>query len=408
MYMKTMKTFGLLLLGVAVLAGCKQKEGSAEDEGNALTLEYFAFQEEEDGPWGLMATDGTVLVKPKFNGYMSCVVNDRFYVQEDDVYTIYTADERPKKIGTYKECGSFVSDLCPVQDMNDNIFYIDKDGKKAFDLTEIDGKTVTGAFNFFCGRAMVCLDGTTWGYIDENGETAIPFKFADAWNFNDDVAIVYIDNPTYEEGDMGKWAVIDTDGNKLFTKRFSDVKPSEFRYADGLLEVTDANDNYMLIDKNGNVVQKMKEGCFTNYIHDGIFTVYNNQTEKTGLMDKEGEWIIRPKFQAMSFNGSLLVCAEEDEQYSLYNMDGEKIAKLPHGYVNLFEKEFKDSDSYLLVGSWEDGYQLVDSEGNVVDTDYAIHGYNTGYSWGFMISTGDEEYYEEEYDEDYEEADSIM
>ena len=72
---------------------------------------------------------------------------------------------------------------------------------------------------------------------------------------------------------------------------------------------------------------------------------------------------------------------------------------------NLFDKEFKDCDSYLLVGSWESGYKLVDSEGNKVDTKYDIYGYSTSYNWGFDIEEYDEYDYDEEYDEeeDYEE-----
>ena len=116
-------------------------------------------------------------------------------------------------------------------------------------------------------------------------------------------------------------------------------------------------------------------------------------------MDKEGEWIIRPKFKSISFNGKILAASNEDEEFALYTMEGEKIADLPHGYVNLFDKNFKDYDSYLLVGTWENGYKLVDSEGNKVDTDYKIRNYSTGFNWGFSNEEYDEEY------EDYEEED---
>ena len=131
--MKKMRLFSVLLFAAAMLVSCDTKtSGEAEEEqdNGQYQVDYFGFQEEEDGLWGLMATDGTVLVKPKFQNYISAVVNDRFYVNDDDEYTIYTAEKNPKKIGTYKNCGSFTGDLCPVQDMNDHILYIDKDGEK--------------------------------------------------------------------------------------------------------------------------------------------------------------------------------------------------------------------------------------------------------------------------------------
>ena len=402
--MKKMKWFSVLLFVAAMLVSCDKKSSGSEDgeDDNALA-DYFAFQEEEDGLWGLMAPDGTVLVPPKYSGDVSCVVNDRFYVGEDGEYIIYTAEKSPKRIGTYKHCGSFTGDYCPVQDLDDKILYIDKDGKEMFDVTTIGGMKVQAAYNFFCGRAMINTEDGKWGFIDEEGEAVIPIEYADAWNFCEDLAIVYLDNPTFDDDDMGRWCVIDTEGNKLFTKRFNDRKPSEYRFSNGLLEVTDTEGNYYLLDKDGKEVLKLKENTFTNFIGEDAISVYNTETSKAGLIDREGEWIIRPKFQSTSFNGKLLAACTDDEEFALYSLDGEKIADLPHGYVNLFDKDFKDSDSYLLVGTWDSGYKLYDSEGNKVDTKYNIQGYATGYNWGFSIEEYDEfDYgdYEEEYDED--------
>lgn len=403
--MKKISLFSVLFFAAAMLVSCdKKSSGEAEEEqdNGQYQVDYFGFQEEEDGLWGLMATDGTVLVKPKFQNYISAVVNDRFYVNDDDEYTIYTAEKNPKKIGTYKNCGSFTGDLCPVQDMNDHILYIDKDGEKVLDVTEINGKKVQAAYNFFCGRAMINTEDGKWGFIDEEGEPVIPIKYADAWNFCEDLAIIYLDTPTYEDDDTGKWGVIDTDGNKLFTKRFCDLKPSEFKYAGGLLEVVDTDNNYYLLDKDGKEVLKLKENTFTNFISEDAINVYNTETSKAALIDREGEWIIRPRFQSISFNGKLLVACTEEEEYAIYTLEGEKVADLPEGYVYLFDKEFKDCDSYLLVGSWENGYKLFDSEGNKVDTKYDIYGYTTSYNWGFSTEEYDEEYEEYE-EEDYEE-----
>ena len=379
--MKKISLFSVLFFAAAMLVSCDKKSSDeAEEQDNGqYQVDYFGFQEEEDGLWGLMATDGTVLVKPKFQNYISAVVNDRFYVNDDDEYTIYTAEKNPKKIGTYKNCGSFTGDLCPVQDMNDHILYIDKDGEKVLDVTEINGKKVQAAYNFFCGRAMINTEDGKWGFIDEEGEPVIPIKYADAWNFCEDLAIIYLDTPTYEDDDTGKWGVIDTDGNKLFTKRFCDLKPSEFKYAGGLLELVDTDNNYYLLDKDGKEVLKLKENTFTNFISEDAINVYNTETSKAALIDREGEWIIRPRFQSISFNGKLLVACTEEEEYAIYTLEGEKVADLPEGYVYLFDKEFKDCDSYLLVGSWENTDRMFDLEGKKVETKYDINGYAKSY-----------------------------
>ena len=60
--MKKMMTLSVLLFAAAMLVSCDKKASSEEEaqSEDKLQIEYFAFQEEEDGPWGLMATDGTV------------------------------------------------------------------------------------------------------------------------------------------------------------------------------------------------------------------------------------------------------------------------------------------------------------------------------------------------------------
>ena len=275
----------------------------------------------------------------------------------------------------------------------------------AFDMQELDGKTVTATFNFYCGRALICLEFDKWGYIDETGNDIIPCKYADAWHFSDDAAIVYLQNPSYTEDDDAKWGVIDTDGNMLFTKRFVDMTPSEYRYSDGLLEVRNADDETLLIDKKGKKVAKVTNGYFNN-VFNGLFVVYNNEKEKVGLMNSEGEWIMKQKYESMKQNGKLVAATTGDDKWVLYTTDGEKIANLPEGgTVELFSPEFKDCDNAMLIGSWGEGFILCDGEGNEIETKATIYNYNTSFNWGFMDSDeGDGDYYEEgDYDEDYSE-----
>lgn len=406
MKMKKVNFWSLALMATALLTACdKKEEATAEEAAGNFEVEYFAFQQEEDGPWGLMDTEGNVLVKPKYDGETSAVVGGAFYVSNSDYErTLYTAGKKPKKIGHFKDCGSFTSELCPVMDFDENLKYINKQGDVVIDLAEMNGKTVTAAFNFYCGLALVCLEYNKWGFIDEEGNDVIPCKFADAWHFSDDVALVYLQNPTYEENDNGKWCVIDKEGKKLFTKRFSDIKPSEYMYRDGLLEVTDSDGKYQVIDKEGNMVYKCNEGDFTMNIYNGMFCVYNHDTEKRGLMNADNEWVMKQKYDAIEFNGKL-IAAKQNDRWAIYNTDAEKTGTLPAGIetVNLFESHYKNSDNVFLAGSWDEGYALYNSEGKKIKTDAKIRYFSKDFSWGIMQG-GEEEYYEDyEEDGDYEE-----
>ena len=389
------------LLFVAILvASCDKTKGGA---GAGFEVEAFAFQDESE-KWGLMDMDGNVIVEPRFEGMPTCLINGTFSVWgEDERYDLYSIkDGKGKKLGNYFDMGSFTGKLCPVFDDDGNASYIDKEGKTVYDLKKINGKEVVSAFNHFCGRAMIRLDNGKWGYIDEKGQTAIPFKYFDAWNFSDDVAIVFLKNP---ERTGAKWALLDKDGNELFTKKFSEMRPNDYSYKGGYLVCTDKNGRSCIIDKKGEVVLKMKDGINIMEVPlNGMFVVYDNDEEKYGLMDLEGNYVLKCKYEMVAYNGMLIAAATDEQRFSLYSTKGEKLARLPRGNVELFDPAFKNADKRLLVGDYEDGYRFVDAEGKEV-CDVDIHSTNTGFYWGASCSEGEEYYGEEEYDEegDYDE-----
>ena len=393
----------LPLVFVALLvASCDKLKGGS---GAGYEMEAFGFQSEEDGKWGIMDMDGNVIVKPKFEGSITAVINGSFsvYDEEESEYTLYSlVDNKPKKIGKYRDVGGFTGNLCPAFDEDCNAKYIDKEGKTVLDLKKINGKRVVAAFNFFCGRAMVKLENEKWGYINEKGETVIPFKYADAWNFSDDVAIVFLQLP---DEPNAKWMVIDKDGNELFTKKFKDMSPNDYKFSGGYLVVNDKNDNHCIIDKKGEVVKKLKEELnITNVPINGLFTIFNIDEEQHGLMDLEGNWVLKDKYESVVYNGKLLAASTDEEKFSLFSTKGEKLGRLPRGGVILFDPEFKNSGNRMLVGSYEDGYKLLDGEGKKIDTAEDIYQYSLFYYWGASCE-GEEEYYED-YDEEDDDPDA--
>ena len=146
-------------LFAAVLLGSCHKESKQEAD---FVVDYFAFQAEEDGEWGLMDSDGKVVVKPRYDNMPTCVINDMFsvYDEDDAIFTLYQIGKgaKPKKIGTYKDIGAYTGKLCPVVDDDNNMSYIDTDGKKVIDLKKLDGEKVMSAFNFFNGRIAGVID----------------------------------------------------------------------------------------------------------------------------------------------------------------------------------------------------------------------------------------------------------
>jgi hypothetical protein len=61
--------------------------------------------------------------------------------------------------------------------------------------------------------SVQCPDTGLWGFIDRNGDVAVPPRYADGGFFNDGVAIVPL--PKQEAVDGARWVLIDTQGKRL-------------------------------------------------------------------------------------------------------------------------------------------------------------------------------------------------
>jgi len=183
------------------------------------------------------------------------------------------------------------------------------------------------------------------------------------------------------------------------------MSPNDYKFSGGYLVVNDKNDNHCIIDKKGEVVMKLKEDMhLIDVPRNGLFVVYNNDKEQTGLMDLEGNWVLKDKYESVAYNGKLLAASTDDEKYILFSTKGEKLGRLPRGGVILLEPEFKNSGDRMLVGSYEDGFKLLDGEGKKIDTAEDILHYSLLYYWGTSCE-GEEEYYED-YDEEDDDPDA--
>lgn len=347
-----------LMIAALVLTACKG--------GKEYEVTYFAFQAEQDGDWGMMDTNGNVLFAEEFENGPGPAINDRFYLYDSDeeAWCIYAAEKRPRKIGQYKDVGCFTIGLCPVVDSDGFMRYIDKEGNTAFEMKKVGSKKVTTAYAFYNGRALIKLENDKYGYIDQTGKVVIPCKYINAWSFNDGVALVYNDE---EDADNGRWSIIDTEGNVLFTKKFREMTPETYKFSDGFMIVS-TNGKLGVLNKEGQTVCKVK-GTSANDIYNGRFVFYDSNSEKYGLASVDGNVLIRARYSTLAYNGAILAGSTDDDRFYLLTMEGEKIAKLPKGYPTLFEPYFPQWDQRLLVGSYDEGYKLVDAKGNKINTE---------------------------------------
>lgn len=356
-------------LGIlCLLVSCSEKKGP----------EYYAFQEEEDGKWGLISLDGEVLFSEEFKNRPTDVYNGCFLVKNKrDEWEFYTAEEKPKPFGdSYKEAGIFIEDVAPVVAKDQPISFIDKDGETAFVLDKVDGKIVSHCSNFSCGRANFKAGGY-WGYIDTDGKVVIPAKYIQPVDFSDDVAVVTDKKYEKMEKEQRQMDVIDTQGNVLFSIKGTDYLDISGYFQDGVMFVKVGNkddDDFKgaLIDKTGKEVLEATDKLRDFNWKRGDKFIFNDG-DACGIMNMEGEVVVRPKYDWITWatDDSYFGFENDDEEgwnltAHLYNLDGEKLGKGEYrnaatfydGYDVTFVQE--DEEWILINKEGEDQKLKVD------------------------------------------------
>ena len=198
----------LVALCAVVLTACSGGSNSGNDAVGII--DYLAYENNGGEGAFLMNLEGDVIELPENLMFPSASVNGIFtaYDKETNLYYFFKTEKDPKPIGDgYKKVGAFTGKYAPVVDTDDQLKYIDRDGKEAFPTLAND------AGNFFSGRALFCAGdgqgGMLWGYYDEAGEVVIPTDYYAANRFNEGYAVVWKDEHT--------WAVIDKDGNEVLS-----------------------------------------------------------------------------------------------------------------------------------------------------------------------------------------------
>jgi len=412
--MRHLQSILFLSLCMLLLSGCEKL--SNQQEG--YEVEYLSFYNDSCEMWGLMDTNGKVLVEPRFENTPSNVVNGRFSVNVDGLFYLYTAEEKPCKLGTFTDLGSFTGDLCPAVARGDNeIIYIDKEGREVLRPGKIDGKDITTAYNFFCGRSMIRLDDYKYGFLDEKGKNVIPCRYVDAWNFHDDVAIVYLDEAINIEEDTenskGKWGVIDLDGNLLFTKTYGEMTPANYRFDEGLTIAQTTDGKLAILNKTGETVNIIDAEDSQGNIYNGRFAF--RQNGKMGLMGTDGQVLIRAMYESLEYNGKLIIASKDDEQFFLLTPDGEKKGTLPKGWASLLESDFNNHGNCIIVRVDDEKVILADGNGKELNSGISTSTISTSF-WYAVIKPSEEEEYtddqewldDEEYIEEVEEDDDEL
>ncbi len=331
-------------------------------------VSYLPFQESEKSGWGLIGSNGEVLFSDEFDQMPTQAMHNRFFVKNKrGMWELYTATGKPKQIGDeYSQAGAFIENVAPVVEKDKQIEFIDVDGNIKFTLDKVDGKVVTSCTNFKNGVAVFNVDGL-YGCINTNGDVIVDPDYIVIFPANEGkmLALDKKQEKYLLRGDYDQltYTILSTAGQEIGA-----IKAKRFRITDGVfnngaLVVTDdarhGRRSVGLVDEKGDWILKPSDKV------KGIKAIQNRQFiftdgDQQGVMDFEGNEIIRPRYADIVFANNNLFFAKPDKDkadYQLMTAEEKQVGK--DEYMNVMPF----IGAHAIVQESDDSWIFIDANG---------------------------------------------
>ncbi len=353
------------------LASCGKKEVSPE---------FIPVLEDKEGMWGLVAPNGEMLFSEEFEHKPTSVFKGRFFAKNaDGFYEMYTAEAKPEKVGAeYKQAGVFFEDVAPVVEKGKPVEFIDVDGNVKFALKDVDGVPVECVYNFQDGVAIFRTEDGLCGLINPKGDVLLK-GYAQLESAGDGKIWATESKYLNVDEDSAKVCLIDYKGKKFFEIA---ANKYEWRRAfkDGLCVVTQKDSEYrtrmgIINDKDEWVVKPSNKLHEINDVMGDKFIYYDG--DNFGLMNLEGEVLLRAKYDRLSFATEDLLIAGNRKDNEMYFMDleGNKVGN--HGYEAISKIPGAD---YAWALEGKNSWIIIDLKGEPVNKQQSFYENATMYS----------------------------
>lgn len=276
---------------------------------------------------GLMYTEGLLVFAQRTDN------NNEYRVGFFDVYGRIFVEDIPMKMDTYMCTELYVpfhEGYCVVPN-DGTTFIVDKHGRVSqYEFSVRYGARISDGL---LQASIVCEDGVRkHGFVNADGNWAIPPKFTTSWQFSDGLAFV-------AKGEMQTEVVcIDKVGNEIFSLS-EDLFP--YDYKDGLAKVYRNHISYGFIDRNGNIVGT--EYRYITGFQNGYAWVWPNNTYSTPnacLINDKGDVVICSGFTPASVMWNDGVNSMYQELEDIYVVSDKMIAYVASQIIVEYRKRF--------------------------------------------------------------------
>ena len=289
-----------------------------------------------EGKTGFLSEDGTWLLEPIYekarnfsDGLVAVFDGDKWgYVNRYGVVVIPYRYDSAKK---------FDSGLALVL-IDKEWQYIDKNGKK-IEMPNTDKK-----YNFVDGVAII-KRGELYGLINVNGNVVVEPVYQKIIGFENGYSKVKLHN---------LWGLIDTKGNQVLTAIYDEIGS----YSEGVVPVK--RRGLWGIVKDGNFIEVNDAVNICNFNEGQNLTCASIKKKKVGFIDRNGNWILEPKFKDANKFSQGFAGVKVDGFWKFINENGELIIDDKFYAVGEFDESgFASVRRKILWG-------FIDKNGNEV------------------------------------------
>lgn len=345
--------FAIVASAFLTIYSCSTKDAV---EGKERT-EYLPVKFGAKEYWSIVNSKAQVVVKEEYvpDAEISYVFRKSYWVQnkKSEQWQLYSVDSPKKPL--CDDCFDYATGMCAnrsaVSKSGEPIQLIDSDGKLVATLS----KDIIRVQKFSeSGYAVCYLKSGRMGWIDSDGKIVHEGEYNDI-NISPDGTIV-VSKP--DQNDNSSY-ILDSKGNQ--TGRLINVDTKMSMFSEDLMPVK-FEEGAGYVGKDGTTQLKVKNADDVGEFVDGMAVF--NRDEKWGVIDRNGEIVIRPKYNSLHNMGNGIFCAETTPpegtysgKYGAINAKDEIVIPFDYDYFwdthigdNILFKQEKPHWSYFLLG----------------------------------------------------------
>lgn len=365
------------------------KYGYKDESGNWIIQPIFLIADEFDrgtarvlldGKWGYIKEDGSWLVEPSFTD-ASPFSEELARVRKGFFFGFINRKGEWFVEPTLLKATNFENDsLAMAEDLNSKCAFISNKGKMITDFSLDNDGTVYDSSVFMKDNRIRAYKGGKYGFLDSEGNWVIPPKYIKAFDFEEERTF---GRQTTEQNE--NYELIDLNGNTIMKSVGLRSFNIGFKYGVAVVSVNDdlgkstyVRKKYGVIDREGNWVVSPIFGDIDNFKEGFAITTKGG---KKGVIDSKGNVIIDNIYDGIKFDDDYFIveinkkvgCADKRgkiilaPKYNFCSVRKEGFLteknKKGYGFADLKGKEIIKPSLDKAPEFKDDGYAMVESQG---------------------------------------------